>query len=89
MNNTITKSNHKYPIGIKVFPKTKTSRNRSFTESSVYYKMLEMKQDFLFITGYDEESFSKKGEPTYWLNVNPDYIGGDSFSESDFDIINN
>lgn len=78
---------HKYRIGGKVRPFTKTSRYRSFTESSVYYMMLELSQDYLYITGFDDQGVSRKNEPSYWLNVNPNYLGGDSFSESDFEII--
>lgn len=77
----------KFNIGDKVKPIKKSSRGRDFDNCATYYKRIELKQDFLYITGYDEISASKIGEMSYWCDVIP-YGTGDSYSESDLILIN-
>lgn len=71
-----------YQIGEKIVPVSKTPRLRDYDNCATYYQRLEMKQDFLFVVGFDEEEEERLGVPCYWCNVVP-VIGGDSFTEKD------
>lgn len=71
-----------YKIGDKVVSINKTPRIREHDNCGTYYQRLEVKQDFLYVVGFDEEEEKRLGLPCYWCNVIPN-LGGDSFAEKD------
>lgn len=72
----------KFSIGDKVKPINKTPRHREMDNCSTFYRQQELQQDFLYVTGFDEEESARLGIPCYWCNVTF-HLGGDSFAESD------
>lgn len=68
--------------GSKVVPISKTSRKRELDNCASYYKRMDLKQEFLYVNGVDEESTKQLGETCYWCDA-VEGIAGDSYRETD------
>jgi hypothetical protein len=74
--------------GDKVIPINKSSGRRGLTECATFYAMEELEQEFLFVTGVDQEATKLHKEPCYWCNPYSPNGGGDSFKETDLVLQN-
>ncbi|MEC5219960.1 hypothetical protein [Bacillus atrophaeus] len=60
-----------FKVDDKVKPINKTAGHRDFDNSATHYKMLEIKQNFLYVIGVNEEESRNIKEVCYWCGVYP------------------
>ncbi|ATO28993.1 hypothetical protein RA13_14085 [Bacillus atrophaeus] len=60
-----------FEVGDTVKPIKKTAGHRDFNHSATHYKMLEIKQNFLYVIGVNEEESRNVKEICYWCGVYP------------------